>query len=208
MVRAGYDAVAEDYASAFGDELAGLPLDRALLEQGVELGGARRWVVEVGCGPAPAAALLADVAPRWLAVDLSARMVQVARTRRPALAAIQADARRLPVADGACSMVVAYYVVQHLPPAEVPVALGEFRRVLGSGLLVLATHLGQGHVLLEDFLGHRITPMGGALHDRAELVGQLERAGFEILRAETRRPVPGEFETERLYVLARARSRR
>jgi hypothetical protein len=37
QTRASYDAVAEAYATAFSDELAGKPLDRALLDGFAEL---------------------------------------------------------------------------------------------------------------------------------------------------------------------------
>jgi ubiquinone/menaquinone biosynthesis C-methylase UbiE len=56
-----YDEVAETYAERLGDELAGKPLDRALLRAFAEqlAAGAPGVVVDVGCGPGHVTAFLA-----------------------------------------------------------------------------------------------------------------------------------------------------
>jgi hypothetical protein len=66
-VGGAYDAVAGEYGRRFGDDLDRLPVDRAMLDaawraasDGDTDGG---WVLEAGCGPAPAATYLAGRAP-------------------------------------------------------------------------------------------------------------------------------------------------
>ena len=49
--QAGYDAVAEEYAARFFDELAAKPLDRALLDCLVELTRGLGVIADMGCGP-------------------------------------------------------------------------------------------------------------------------------------------------------------
>jgi len=64
-VRDGYDAVAEDYAERVAGELAGKPLDRALLSAFVETVravGPDGVIAEVGCGAGHLAAYLARTA--------------------------------------------------------------------------------------------------------------------------------------------------
>lgn len=86
-------------------------------------------------------------------------MLSVAR-RRHRLPVVQADLRQLPLADTSVALVVAYYVVHHLPRRRLPAALDEIARVLRpDGVLALAVHLGDGEVVTEEFLGHRIEPM-------------------------------------------------
>lgn len=65
----------------------------------------------------------------------------------------------------------------------------ELRRVLDhEGELVVATHLGDGDVFADEFLGHGISPVGGALYDRKDLIGLLSAAGFGPEGGATTRP--------------------
>jgi SAM-dependent methyltransferase len=84
-VRGAYDAVAVDYADAFGDDLARLPLDRDMLDAALAAIDGHGWVIEAGCGPAPAAGHLSGRARQMLGVDLSASMLTIAGARNPGL---------------------------------------------------------------------------------------------------------------------------
>src|SRR5215469_1864496 len=83
-VRRSYDAVAEKYAAQFSDELAGKPLDRALLACLVEQAEPGAPVADVGCGPGHVAAWLADRGVSAVGIDLSAAMVAAGRPGPPA----------------------------------------------------------------------------------------------------------------------------
>ena len=85
--RAAYDTVADDYAAQLRDELDRKPLDRAMLASFAELvlvsgGGA---VAELGCGPGRVTAHLAGLGLNAFGVDLSPRMIAVARRMYPEL---------------------------------------------------------------------------------------------------------------------------
>ncbi len=216
VVGSAYDAVAHDYARAFGDELEDLPLDREVLDLGFGLAmtatAAGRapgdsWVLEAGCGPAPAAGHLAGRASRVLGLDLSATMLAVAGARNPTLRRAQGDLRDLPLRDGSCSLVVAYYLVQHVPRGELGAVLTELGRVLDpQGVLALAAHLGEGDVYVDELLGHRVETFGGTLYRRDELLEGLGVAGFDIELERQRPPLAHEFDSQRLYVVARRSS--
>jgi SAM-dependent methyltransferase len=203
-VRGAYDAAAVDYADAFGDDLARLPLDREVIDAAMTAAPGRGWVLEAGCGPAPAAGHLASRDRRLLGVDLSATMLAVAGARNPGLRRAQADLRQLPLRDCSCAVAIAYYALQHVPRTELAPVLGELRRVLRSeGVLVIATHLGQGDVFMDEFLGHRIATVGAALYGREELIGVLTAAGFGVDDERRRAPLPHEHDSQRIYLIAR-----
>ena len=207
-VRAAYDSAAADYTVAFADDLARLPIDRAMLDAAVARLPDNRLALDLGCGPAPAGAYLGAKGVTAIGADLSARMLTAARNRNPSVAVVQADMRRLPFRPGAVGAVVAYYSIQHLPRADLAGALAEVGRVLASdGVLLVATHLGDGDVFIDEFLGHRIDPVGAALYERAELVGRLHAAGFDIDVERQRGPLPHEADTRRIYLLARRHPR-
>lgn len=199
-VRAAYDAVATAYDAAFGDELDHLPLDAALVDRlGIHAGPAP--ILELGAGVAPIARRLraSDV----VACDLSRRMLAHAPT---AAARVQADARRLPFGPSTFGAAAARYVLQHLERPALPGVVQELRRVLRPDALVLvAVHLGEGEIQLDELLGRRFDPIGGAFHSRAEVCGLLAEGGFEVVEEHERGPVGAEGDSRRLYVLAARR---
>jgi SAM-dependent methyltransferase len=206
VVRGAYDAVADDYAVAFGDDLADLPLDREMLDAAIAAAEDDGWVLEAGCGPAPAAGYLSGRATKVLGLDLSGAMLTVAGARNPGLHRIQGDLRHVPLRTGCCSLVIAYYSLQHLPRGALLPALTELRRVLRPrGVLVVATHLGEGDVHVDEFLGHRVTTFAGALHRREELSESLVASGFHVDLERQRGPRPHEYDSQRIYLLARSR---
>lgn len=94
----------------------------------VEVAGAR--VLDVGAGTAVAArAALAGGAASALATDLSAEML---RGRPSEVAAVLADAARLPFPDGTFDLAIAAFCLGHLP--DPGAALAEMRRVGGAAL--------------------------------------------------------------------------
>jgi malonyl-CoA O-methyltransferase len=101
-------------------------------------------VLDLGCGPGSAAAALKA---KWgrksdvVAMDLALPMLREARAKsrfwRP-LHAVQADAQALPFADAAFDLVFSSLCLQWV--ADLPRALGELRRVMREGgLLVFST---------------------------------------------------------------------
>jgi ubiquinone/menaquinone biosynthesis C-methylase UbiE len=202
-VRAAYDAAAEDYEAAFGDDLAHLPLDRAMLEAAADTVAPGGVALDLGCGTGVAAVRVADGGVPTIGVDLSAGMLRVARARRQ-LPVAQADMRQLPFGAGAMALVVAFYSIQHIPRQGVSSALSEVARVLRpGGRLLLAAHLGAGDVVSEEFLGHHVDPVGGALYSRPEITDELVDAGFTLERAEERAHLAHEHPSRRIYLLAR-----
>jgi SAM-dependent methyltransferase len=99
---------------------------------------APRRVLEVGCGWGELAARIADeLAADVVAVDLSPRMVELARER--GVDARVADAQWLPFADAEFDCVTANWMLYHV--SDLDGALAEFGRVLRpGGRLVAATN--------------------------------------------------------------------
>jgi hypothetical protein len=200
-IQAAYDAVAREYEAAFGDDLDRLPLDRRMLNR-VRRTTERGLILDVGCGTGSAGSYLSKTGARVVGLDLSFGML---RSRRPGqeFPVCQGDMRCLPFADEAFAAVVAYYSVQHVARTEVGSVFAEMVRVLAhGGTLLLATHLGQGEVYTEEFLGHRIASAGGTLYSPLEIADRVSAAGLTIRTAETRGPLEHEHQSQRLYVMA------
>ncbi|WP_446211309.1 class I SAM-dependent methyltransferase [Micromonospora sp. IBSANI012] len=201
-VRRSYDTVAETYRERIGDELAGKPLDRALLAALVERVG-EAPMADLGCGPGHVAAWLAERGVTAVGVDFSPAMVAAGRRRYPEVEFRQGDLLSLPAADGEFGGAVALYSVIHLRPAELRPAFAEMRRVLRpGGFLLVAFHVGAEVQRLTDWWGHEVD-VDFHYHEVETVAGALRGAGFTEEARLERAHHPQEGETQRCYLLVR-----
>jgi SAM-dependent methyltransferase len=149
-------------------------------------------LLEVGCGWGELAEWLArETEATVVAIDLSARMVELARER--GIDARVADVQSLPFADGAFDCVVAAWMLYHVPDLDRGIAelarvlrpggtlvavtnsrfhLAELRRLVGSGPSTLSFNRENGEELLgRHFLRVRREDVDGRLEfaDRGEV---------------------------------------
>lgn len=178
--RTAYDAVAVRYAELFGDYLADLPLDRALIAAFAELVRAADAgpVADLGCGPGYVTAHLGGLGLNAFGVDLSPTMIELAREAYPDLRFAVGSMTALDIGDEALGGVLAWYSTMHTPPEELPAVLTEFHRVLAPGghlLLAFFQADDDAEVLAQPF-DHKVTTgYRWSLDGAAEL---LRKAGF------------------------------
>ncbi|MER7750747.1 methyltransferase domain-containing protein [Kitasatospora sp. NPDC097643] len=201
-VRGSYDTVAEQYLERIGGELAHKPVDRALLAVVLEeaAGGV---VADLGCGPGHVAGWLAARGAEVVGIDLSPRMVELARREHPGVAFRAGDLLELPAADGEFAAAVALYSVIHLEPDELAPAFAEARRVLRpGGVLLVSFHLGTTVKRLDEWWSHQVDVDFHFLETDA-VAARLAEAGFTVTARLEREGLPEEAPTRRGYLLAR-----
>lgn len=200
--RRSYDRVAARYASELSGELAGKPLDRALLDVVAEL--ADGPVLDVGCGPGHVGAYLADRVS-VVGVDLSPQMCTHA-----AIPTCAGDMTALPFRSHSVSALVCLYAVIHLDADQRALAYREFARVLRPGGHALVafhvrdaeTQAGQAKTLTE-WWGDEVDLTFRFLDPDAE-TRALAGAGLTVTARLDRSPHPqAEHPSERCYLLAR-----
>lgn len=143
--RCSYDTVAVDYAKLVPPAFEGDLLGRAMLGAFAELVQAAGSgpVADVGCGPGHVTAHLHSLGLAAFGVDLSPRMVEVARRNYPGLRFDIGTMTALGLADGELGGIVAWYSIIHTPPEVLPAVFDEFHRVLApGGHLLLGFHVG------------------------------------------------------------------
>lgn len=200
--RRSYDAVAGAYADGLRDELAGKPLDRALLTALIEQAPAGTIIGDLGCGPGHVTGWMAAHGATATGIDLSAGMIEVARREQPGIDFRVGDLLSLPAADGEFGAVVAFYSIIHLAPGELPAALAEMHRVVRpGGLALLAFHIGTEVRHFSDWLGHDVD-VDFRFYEPADVAARLETAGFTVQARLERRAYPAEVDTRRAYLLA------
>ncbi|MEU8893996.1 class I SAM-dependent methyltransferase [Streptomyces sp. NPDC048442] len=184
-------------------ELAGKPLDRALLASLLEQTEPGATVADLGCGPGHVAARLAGNGARTVGIDLSAGMVEAGRRRFPQVEFRQGDFRELPAEDGEFASSVVFYAIIHLDPGDMPRAFEEMYRALRpSGLLLLSFHVGEEVRHMDEWWGHGVN-LAFRFLDPAHVAPLLEAAGFAVEMHMERTHYAHEAETRRCYFLAR-----
>jgi SAM-dependent methyltransferase len=160
-VRASYDAIAAPYSERFADRLGDRPLDRTLVTAFAELVSATGSapVADLGSGPGHVTARLHALGLPVFGVDVSPRMVELARRTHPDLRFHVGSMTSLDLPDDSLGGIVALYSIIHVPDDRLPETFAEFHRALVPG----------GHVLL-----------GFQSGDKEEHLHLAERFGQEI----------------------------
>ncbi|MFF0568426.1 class I SAM-dependent methyltransferase [Streptomyces sp. NPDC004041] len=195
-IRQSYDTVAADYARCVKDPGALDPVSRAVLSAFAELvtSSGLGPTADVGCGPGKVTAYLTGLGVSAFGVDLSPKMIALARAAHPDLRFDVGSMSALAAGDGELGGVLAYYSTHHLPPAELPAVYGEFHRTLApGGRLLLVTRVGEE--------GRQRRTYGYGDGDPApfdsyrlpadRIAGLLERAGFAITAQTLQAPEEG-----------------
>nr|WP_203645837.1 class I SAM-dependent methyltransferase [Streptomyces sp. SID14478] len=143
--RASYDADAAEYADETRNLLAELPAERDVMDHFAEQVRAHGGgpVADVGCGPGRITAYLKSLGVDAFGIDLSPRMVEVARREHPGLHFEVGSMTQLQLADGGLAGLVAWYSIIHVPDDAIGAVLAGFRRALRpGGLLLVGFHVG------------------------------------------------------------------
>lgn len=143
--RASYDAVAQAYVELVTPGYpARDPLDRALLDLAGDLGSAAGGpVADIGCGPGHVTAHLHARGVDAYGIDLSPRMVDLARAAHPRLRFEVGDMTRLALPAQSLGGALLWYSLIHVPDAAAPAVVAHVARALRpGGVLLLGFQVG------------------------------------------------------------------
>ncbi|MFI0724101.1 class I SAM-dependent DNA methyltransferase [Streptomyces sp. NPDC021224] len=186
--RVSYDTVAESYTAYVRDLLDDLPRERAALADFADLvrAGGDGPVADVGCGPGRVTAFLRGLGLDAFGIDLSPRMIAIARRDNPGVRFAVGSMTDLPLPDASTAGILAWYSLIHVPDEAIPGVLGHFHRVLRPGApVLLGFHVGDtSRLKTEGYGGH---PMRVHVHRRSHdrLAAWLTEAGFTVASHET-----------------------
>jgi demethylmenaquinone methyltransferase/2-methoxy-6-polyprenyl-1,4-benzoquinol methylase len=175
-----FDAIADKWDG--WDDL--VVLQRRMSDGLAELGlGAQEIVLDVGCGTGNLTqALLARLgdAGKVIAVDISPRMIEVARAkvRDPRVAWHVAEADRLPLEAQSCDRIVCFSVWPHFPDQDA--VCRELARVLRPGGCLHVWHLNARQKINEIHAGAGEAVRGDLLLPATETAAKLVSTGLQV----------------------------
>lgn len=171
-VAAAYDS--QRFGGASGEHVNHRELD--IVAALVPPGGV---IADVACGTGRATALLRERGSLALALDTSFPMLLLTAEAAPG-PAVQADAFRLPLRDGACDAALSMRLLFHFP--DVSPLLAELRRVTRpGGTLVCDTYTWSPRALLPFGMarwGARVSAISPSTFER-----RARRAGWDVARS-------------------------
>ena len=202
-IQATYDSLAEEYARHIYDELSHKPLDRELLDRFAGRVKESGPVCDLGCGPGHVAKYLAQRGVNVCGIDLSHRMIEIARRLNPGIQFTQGNMLNLAMENGAWAGIAAMYSIIHFPTTGLPVVFREMCRVLRpGGWLLLAFHVGTETVHRDELWGIPVKFDAHFFHPK-EISSLLEQSGFIVRELIERDPYPEvEYPSRRAYIFA------
>ncbi|MER6290466.1 class I SAM-dependent methyltransferase [Streptomyces sviceus] len=183
-IRESYDTVAADYTKLVKAPAELDPLSRAMLASFAEVVRTADLgpVADLGCGPGKVTAHLADLGVSALGIDLSPKMIELARQAYPTLNFQVGSMTALPLPDNELGGILAFYSTHHTPPELLPVVFAEFERTLApGGNLMMAGWVGDDMHLrpTQAYGGHPVSYETHLLQpDR--IVALLDQAGLVL----------------------------
>lgn len=204
-VRESYDSIADDYAREIYGELQHKPFDRQLLGRFAASTAGRGQVCDIGCGPGQVARYLRDAGATVFGLDLSPRMVELARRLNADVPFREGNMMALDLSDGALAGITAFYAIVNIPEESLPSVFREMHRVLEpGGLLLTAFHVGNEIIQKEELWGKTVS-MDFFFFQAPSIRQKLEAAGFVVEEIIEREPYAPEveYQSRRAYIFAR-----
>ena len=143
-------------------------------------------VLDAGCGQAPILQKLQDLKfkygkiTRLVGIDISDKLLEMARQKVPEADIIKADIDKMPFAENSFDFIVMVDVFQYL--LDFGQALAEIRRVLKPGGKFIVTVPNKNWLLFESYIKRRknIQPIEDHFFTFNEMAGLLKKYGFGI----------------------------
>jgi len=108
-------------------------------------------ILEIGCGPGRDAKLFLARECKYVGIDLSEKLLEIAKEEVPDAQFQHADMLELPFEDDSFDGIWNCATFHHLKTEDMPIAMGEMARVLRKGgVLFLGTKLGDSEEYLKD----------------------------------------------------------
>ncbi len=167
------------HAQRFDRHRTGCTMERPYLDRVAALRPPPGKVLDIGCGSSePIARYFVEKGYQVTGIDAVAEMLDLCRTRFPAMTWLQTDMRQLDLGER-FEIVIAWDSFFHLSPADQRPMFERFRRhTAPGGVLMFTSGLTEGGAVGGDMFGDLL--YHGSL-DTAEYARLLEQSGYDVV---------------------------
>lgn len=198
-LRSSYNLIAEDFANEHYNDT----WDDDYTQYFITALKDKSKVLDLGCGAGNDTAKLADAGLLAEGIDLSDKLIEIAKKRSPAITFNQGDMLKLPFSHEEFDGVFAKASLLHIAKREMPKVLEEIRRVLKpNGIVHIAIKGGEGEgEISENNYGYEYKRFFSywKMDDFKPL---LEKHGFQVIKDDVFRRTPTSY-TIWLKILAK-----
>jgi ubiquinone/menaquinone biosynthesis C-methylase UbiE len=201
IIKDAYNIAALSYADMCFFELYDKPLDRKLYDLFFDRVVNKGIAIEIGCGPGEIANYLKMKGLDIIGLDISEKMIEVAKNLNPFIDFRIGDVFDLKLDDKSIAGIVAPYLIVNFKLNDIPKAFSEMYRVLkDKGQLMISFHSGRQDLEINDFFVKGNT-IPFTYFDSDTIQDKLVDSGFRVLEHINRIPYEGEV-TKRTFIFA------
>jgi ubiquinone/menaquinone biosynthesis C-methylase UbiE len=195
VVEEGYDKIAQLYHKRRVDRFWTVAPDIEALAQRLAPGSA---ILDVGCGSGYIASMLEKKGFRVTGIDISTRMLELAKTNAPHATFLRMDMKKLEFPNESFDGITCLYSIFHVPRRYHLGILKQFRRVLKpTGFLAIHMGWGDWAGVEENWLEGGV-PMYWSHFGKGKNIELIKKARFHIVLSRASRQKDGTH----LFVLA------
>ena len=200
MPAESYNKVAKLYTNKFFNELSKKPFDCKILKAFAKKNTPKQHIVDLGCGPGHITKYIYDHNIQITGLDVSGKMVEIARELNPEIDFITGDLNSLKFDPNSIDGFIAFYSLIHIDRKNIHTILKScFNALKPGGKLLISLHKGKGDIYIDEFLGEKVS-VKTTLYEELEMKNMLCNIGFEIEFIKTREPLDFEFQAEKIYI--------
>ncbi len=160
-------------------------------------------VLDLGCGNGRAVKYLVDKGFQGIGVDMSDKMLELAKKHVPKGKYYRKDFTKLEFNPNSFDAVVSFFALNHIPKEQFKEVMVSCKRFLKKGgLLLLGMVKGESEGLFEGFYGKKMS-LYGAGYTKKELIDILKSNGYDILKTGIEHFKGKYFEEDDIYILAK-----
>jgi ubiquinone/menaquinone biosynthesis C-methylase UbiE len=193
-----YDQIAEPYSKKFSRPSEHIGEFLALLPKNAK-------ILDIGCGVGVDAGFMESEGFEIIGIDLSEKMLNIARQKFPQIDFRQQDIRELDFPPNSFDGILASCSLIHIPKKDVPALLEKFHRILKKeGAIYMALQEGKSDEIFVDEPFKPGEKLFLNIISFAEIGDLLGKNGFSIVKHYEREPrSKGELNYTQLYVIAK-----
>lgn len=176
LVTDTYNQIADLYTDRYFD----ISSDLSLVDRFLNQLPAKAKILDLGCGPGNFAQYLVSKGFEVIGIDISSKMLNIAKSHLPQISFHQGDFRSIPYADQSFDAIFSAYSLIHIPQTDVVQVIGEMRRVLkGEGTVLVLVQSGNHDHFIQEPLKPELQNFVN-FFQLEQLAQDFQEQGFQI----------------------------